>query len=68
MLMEALCIPSLGVYCHVTGILHAENGQKVENLNRLISISTDIEEKKFVIFEQTINHLSCGYAFLFMFI
>ena len=32
------------------------------NLNRYISIVTDIDEKWFVVFYHTINHLSFGYV------
>ena len=31
--------------------------KKFTNLNRYISVSTDIDEKSFVIFERTLNHL-----------
>ena len=36
--------------------------KKVTSLNRYISIITHIDEKWFVIFEHTINHLSFGYV------
>ena len=38
-------------------------GKKLTNLNRFISVIIDIDEKWFVIFEHTINHL-----FLAMFV
>ena len=37
-------------------------GKMLTNLNRYISIVTDIDEKSFVVFEHTINHLSFGYV------
>ena len=37
-------------------------GKKLTNLNRYISVITDIDKKWFVIFEHTINHLSLGYV------
>ena len=37
---------------------------KLMNLNRYISVITNIDEKWFVIFEHTINHLSNGYVHL----
>ena len=38
-------------------------GKKLTNLNnRYISINTDIDEKRFTVFEHTINHLSFGYV------
>ena len=46
----------------MTKILQAENGQKVDGLNRYISVITGIDEKWFVVFEHTINHLSFGYV------
>ena len=63
-LMNALCKPSLGVPGHVTKILLAENGQKVDEFEPItyILVITDIDEKWFVIFEHTINHLSFGYV------
>ena len=36
--------------------------KKLTNLNRYISVTTDIDEKRFVIFERTINHFSFGYV------
>ena len=47
---------------HVTKMRQAENGQKVTSLNRYILVITDIDEKWFVVFEHTINHLSFGYV------
>ena len=60
--MNALCKSSLGAPGHVTKILRATNGRKLTNLNRYISIITDIDEKSFVIFEHTINQPSFGYV------
>ena len=37
-------------------------GEKLSNLNRYISVITDIDEKWFVIFEKTINRLFFGYG------
>ena len=54
-LMNALRKPSLGAYGHVTKILPAKNGHKLTNLNRYISVITNIDKKRFVTFERTIN-------------
>ena len=62
--MNAVCKPSLGAPGHVIKILRAENGQKLTNLNRYISVITYLDEKWFVVFEHTINHLSFGYVCL----
>ena len=51
--MNALCKPSLGALGLVA---------KTLNLNRYISVITDIDEKWFVIFELTLTHLSFGYV------
>ena len=59
--IKALCEPSLGAPSHVTGILQAK---KWTNLNQYISVSTNINEEWFVIFEHTINHLFLGYVYL----
>ena len=56
--MNGLCKPSLGALCLMAKI---SLGKKL-NLNRYISEITDIDEKWFVIFECTINHLSFGYV------
>ena len=61
-LINALYKPGLRACGHVTIILLAGNGQKVDELNRCISVITDIHEKWFVVFEHTINHLSFGYV------
>ena len=37
-------------------------GKKLMNLNRYISVITNIDEKWFVIFAHTINHLPFGYV------
>ena len=49
---------------NVTAILEAENWQKWTDLNRHISVSIDIDEKRFVVFEHIINHLFSGYGSL----
>ena len=47
---------------HVTKISQAKKMAKnLMNLKRCISVITDIDDKWFVIFERTINHLSFGY-------
>ena len=61
--MNALRKPSLGAYGHVTKILPAKNGHKLTNLNRYISVITNIDKKRFVTFERTIKRL-----FLLMFV
>ena len=38
--------------------------KKWTNLNQYISVSTDIDEERFVGFEYTIDHLSSGYVYL----
>ena len=45
MLINALCKPSLGVPDYVTKRFQAENGQKLANFNRYISVITDIDQK-----------------------
>ena len=62
MLINSVCKPSLGEPGNVTKILQAKMGKKLTSLNRYILVITDIDEKWFVIFEHTINHLSFGYA------
>ena len=37
-------------------------GKKLTSLNRYILVLTDIDEKWFVVFEHTVNRLSCGYV------
>ena len=37
-------------------------GKKLTSWNRIISMITDIDEKRSVVFEHTINHLSFGYV------
>ena len=37
-------------------------GKKLKNLNQYISAVINIDEKRFMIFEHTINHLSFGYV------
>ena len=64
-LMNALCKSSLGAHSHVTKLLQAENGKKLtSSYQYYISVITDINEKWFVVFEHTINHLSFGYVSL----
>ena len=46
---------------HVTKILQAKMGKKLTSLNQYISVISDIDEKRFVVFEHTINHLSFDY-------
>ena len=58
--MNALCQSSLDPPGHVTTVLRPKMGKKLKRLNRYISVITDIEEKWFVIFEHTVNHLSLG--------
>ena len=53
---------SLGAPGHVTKLLQ---DKKLTNLNQYILVITDIDEKCFVVFEHTINHLSFGYVRLF---
>ena len=62
--MKASRASGLEVPGYITGILQAENRKKWTNLNQYISINTDIDEKWFVIFKHTFNHLSFGYAHL----
>ena len=42
-------------------------GKKLTNLNRYISVITDIDEKGFAVFEHIINLLSFGYICLSQF-
>ena len=46
----------------MTKILQAENGLKVDEFEPIYSVTTDIDEKYFAIFEHTINHLSFSYV------
>ena len=62
-LMETLRLRSFGALGYVTACLEAENRQKVANLNRYISVSTNIDEKRFMDFQHNYyQHLSSGYA------
>ena len=61
-LINALCKPSLGVPGHVTKILLAKNGQKVDDFESIYLVITDFDEKWFVIFEYTINCLLFNYV------
>ena len=67
-LMNAYRKPSLGAPGPVPKLLQAENGQTVDEFEPIsvscISVTTDIDEKKFVISKHTFNHLSFGYASL----
>ena len=45
-------------------ILEAENRQRVDKFETIISVSINIHEKSFMIFEHTINHFSFGYVHL----
>ena len=47
---------------HVTKMLQAENGQKMDDFKQYISVNTDFDGKWFVLFEHTINCLSFGYV------
>ena len=58
--MEALRSLSLGAPSFLTAILEAENRKKWKDLNRDISVSTDIDEKRLVVFKRTINHFFSG--------
>ena len=60
--MNALCKPSLGAPGHVTKMLQAESGQKVDEFEPINLVITDIDKKWVVIFEYAINHLSFGYV------
>ena len=62
--MNTLCKPSLGGPGHVTKILQAQNWQKVDGFEPIYLEITDIDKKRFVVFERTINHLSFGYVHL----
>ena len=44
-LMIALMPTEFGILGHVTKILQAENGNKLTNLNRYISVITNIDKK-----------------------
>ena len=59
---ECFMRAEFGAPDHGTKILQAENGQKVDKFEPIyILVIIDIDEKWFVIFEHTINHLSFGY-------
>ena len=47
-----------GAFGLATKILQAENRQNVDEFEPTYFVITDIDEKRFVIFEHTINHLS----------
>ena len=49
-----------GVPGHVTKMLQAENGLKMDDFKQYISVNTDFDGKWFVLFEHTINCLSFG--------
>ena len=58
--MNALCKSSLGALGHVIKILPAKNGYKVDEFEPIYLINSNIDEKWFLVFERTINHLSFG--------
>ena len=62
--VRGLTLIKFGAPGNVTAILEAENWQKWTDLNRHISVSIDIDETRFVVFEHIINHLSSGYGSL----
>ena len=63
-LEKGLSKPSLGAPGRVAKFYRPKMGKNLTNLNRYISVITDIEEKRFVIFEYTVNHLSVDYVCL----
>ena len=65
--MNALWKPSLGAPGPWPKCYGAKMGKKLTSLNRSISVITDIDEKWFVVFEHTINHLSFVYLKLILF-
>ena len=52
MQIVTVCAPSLKVPSHVIAISEAENRQKVDNFKPVYLVTTNINEKKFVFFEQ----------------
>ena len=64
--IDTVCTPSLGTPSHVIAISEAENRQNVDNLNRCISVTTNINEKKFVFFGTCyVRPLSWSYLFIY---
>ena len=63
-LTNGLCKPSLEIYINIIKFYTPKMGKKLTSSNRYISIITDIDDKWFVVFEHTINHLSFGYVCL----
>ena len=55
-----VCAPSLGAPSCVIAISEAENRKKWSIVNRYISVTTKIDEKKFVFFEHTTYDLYHG--------
>ena len=62
MLINGLCKPSLKAPGHVTKMLPAEHGQKVDDFERICLGRYRFGGKRFVFFEQTINRLSFWYV------
>ena len=62
--MNAFCKPSLGRQVTWPKFYRPKIGKKLTSLNRYILIISDIDEKWFVVFEHSINHLSFGYVHL----
>ena len=60
--MNALRKLSLGASGRITKILQVKMGKKLSNLNRYVSVISDIDEKWFVVFEHSINHPFYGYV------
>ena len=59
--MNASCKPSLGAPSYSVKISQAENGQKVDDFEPIcISVNTDFDGKRFVIFEHAINRICFG--------
>ena len=54
--MEVLSVSTFRAPGHVTGILQAKNRQKIDKFEPIYLGNCDIDEKRFVVFEQTINH------------
>ena len=63
-LINGWCKPILGVPGHETKILQVKNGQKVDDFEPINPVKNNFEQKRIVIFEHTINHISFGYVCL----
>ena len=48
----------------MTKILQTENGQKVDEFEPIYLGNSDIDQKRFAVFEHTINRFSFGYIYL----